>query len=110
MLLFMFSLTGIPPTAGFIGKFYLFTAAVSAGYTWLAVIAVVFSVVSAFFYLRVVMYMYMHEPEGEAPQLASSLSLGLALIVATLVVIGIGVYPSPFLDAASKLQSLLAVG
>jgi NADH-quinone oxidoreductase subunit N len=100
MLIFMFSLTGIPPTAGFQGKFYLFTAAVGSGYTWLAVVAVIFSAISAFFYLRVVMYMYMHEPEGEAPQLASSLPLGLALIVATLVVIVIGIYPSPFLAFA----------
>jgi len=63
MLIFMFSLTGIPPTAGFVAKFYVFMAAIRAGYTPLAVVAVVFSVVSAFFYLRIVMYMYMREPK-----------------------------------------------
>ncbi len=100
MLIFMFSLTGIPPTGGFIGKFYLFKAAVGAGYAWLAVVAVVFSVISAYFYLRVVMYMYMHEPEGEPAALATSTPLGLALLITTIMVIVLGVYPSPFLAFA----------
>ena len=69
MLLFMISLAGIPPTAGFIGKFYLFMAAVNAGLTWLAVVGLIFAAVSAFYYLRIVMVMYMREPspdqEGE---------------------------------------------
>ncbi len=100
MLVFMFSLTGIPPTAGFIGKFYLFKAVVGAGYAWLAVVTVIFSAISAYFYLRVVMYMYMLEPEGEAVTLSLSPSLGLALLITTLVVILIGVYPSPLLSFA----------
>ena len=62
MLVFMFSLTGIPPTAGFVGKFYLISAALDAGYTWLVIVAVLFSAVSAYFYLRIVMYMYMRDP------------------------------------------------
>jgi len=64
MLVFMFSLAGIPPTAGFIGKFYIFMAAINAGYTWLVVIAVIFSAISAYFYLRIIMNMYM-KPLGE---------------------------------------------
>ncbi|GBE37402.1 NADH-quinone oxidoreductase subunit N [bacterium BMS3Bbin07] len=100
MLIFMFSLTGIPPTAGFIGKFYLFKAVIGAGYIWLAVVAVIFSAISAYFYLRVVMYMYMLEPEGEAVTLSLSPSLGLALLITTLVVIFIGIYPSPLLSFA----------
>ncbi len=65
MALFMVSLTGIPPTAGFWGKFYLFTAVVQAKLTWLAIVAVVMSAVSAYYYLRVVWYMYFREaPEG----------------------------------------------
>jgi len=100
MLVFMFSLTGIPPTAGFIGKFYIFKAAISAGYTWLAVVALLFSVISAYFYLRIVMYMYMHEPKGEPFKLSGSPSLGLALIVTVAMVIFIGIYPSPFLAFA----------
>jgi NADH:ubiquinone oxidoreductase subunit 5 (subunit L)/multisubunit Na+/H+ antiporter MnhA subunit len=62
---FMLSLTGIPPTIGFWGKFYLFTAVVDAGYTWLAVVAVVMSAVSAFYYLRVVWLMYFRERPDE---------------------------------------------
>lgn len=80
MLLFMFSLTGIPPTAGFIGKFYLFMSAVKAGYTWLAIVAVIFSVISAYFYLRVVMYMYMKEPKADIT-LSTSMPAGLALAI-----------------------------
>jgi NADH-quinone oxidoreductase subunit N len=65
--LFMLSLTGIPPTAGFWGKFYLFSAVVDAGLTWLAVIAVIMSAVSAFYYLRVVWYMYFEATPQAAP-------------------------------------------
>lgn len=64
MLMFLVSLAGIPPTAGFIGKFYIFMAAVHAGLAWLAVVAVIFAAVSAFYYLRVVMVMYMREADG----------------------------------------------
>jgi NADH-quinone oxidoreductase subunit N len=94
MLVFMFSLTGIPPTAGFIGKFNLFMAVVNAGYTWAAVVAVMFSSISAYYYLRVVRNMYMKELPGEAQALSPSPSLGLALAVAVLMVIAMGVVPS----------------
>lgn len=93
MLVFMFSLTGIPPTAGFIGKFYLFKAAVDAGYAWLVVIAVIFSAMSAYYYLRVVINMYMKELKEDAP-IHLSPSIGLALLITVLMVIIIGVMPS----------------
>ncbi len=93
MLIFMFSLTGIPPTAGFIGKFYVFMSAINAGYTWLVVIAVIFSVVSAYFYLRIVMYMYMREPKTEV-RLSTSPGLSIALTVTGLATLLIGVFPS----------------
>ena len=64
MLIFLFSLTGIPPLAGFMGKFYIFKAAMQAGLVWLAVAGVIFSAISAYFYLRVIMVMYMSEPKG----------------------------------------------
>jgi len=78
MLVFMFSLAGIPPTAGFVAKFSVFMAVIRAGYTPLALIGVVFSVVSAFFYLRVVVLMYMKEPRMEIP-LTTSLPLKIVL-------------------------------
>ncbi len=99
MLIFMFSLTGIPPTAGFVGKFYLFMAAVNAGYTWLAIVAVIFSAISAYFYLRIVMYMYMREPK-EHVTLSPSAPAGLALIVTAIAVLVIGVLPSGVIDMA----------
>lgn len=93
MLVFMFSLTGIPPTAGFIGKFNIFMAAIKAGYTWLVVIAVIFSAISAYYYLRVVMNMYMKEMKQETA-IAPSPSLGLAILITVLMVFVIGIMPS----------------
>lgn len=99
MLVFMFSLTGIPPTAGFMGKFYIFMSAIDAGYTWLVIIAVIFSVISAYFYLRIVMYMYMKEPE-ETVQLTTSPAIKLALAITVAAVIIIGVLPSALINFA----------
>jgi len=96
MLVFMFSLTGIPPMAGFMGKFYLFMSAISAGYTWLVVVAVIFSAISAYFYLRIVMLMYMKEPK-ETVQLDSSPGLALVLAVTVVAVLFIGILPSKFM-------------
>lgn len=97
MLVFMFSLTGIPPTAGFIGKFYVFMAAIQEGYTYLAIIAVVFSAVSAFFYLRIVVYMYMKDPK-EAVTLTTSPAMSIALAVTTMMVLILGIFPSILLN------------
>ena len=99
MLIFMFSLTGIPPTAGFIGKLYIFMAAINAGYTWLVVVAVIFSAISAYFYLRIVMYMYMKEPKV-AVSLTTSPGTDVALGIAAVAVILIGVLPSFLLELA----------
>jgi len=97
MLIFMFSLTGIPPTAGFIGKLYIFMAAINAGYTWLVVVAVIFSAISAYFYLRIVMYMYMKEPKV-AVSLTTSPGTDVALGITAVAVIFIGVLPSFLLE------------
>ncbi|HDH00220.1 MAG TPA: NADH-quinone oxidoreductase subunit N, partial [Nitrospirae bacterium] len=92
MLVFMFSLAGIPPTAGFIAKFYVFVEAVRADNVTLVVIAVLFSMVSAFFYLRVVVYMYMKEPKEEAV-VTTSVPMSIALAITTVMILFIGVYP-----------------
>lgn len=99
MLVFMFSLTGIPPTAGFMGKFYVFMSAINAGYTWVVIIAVMFSAISAYFYLRVVMYMYMKEPK-ETVQLSTSPAIGLALAITVIAVLVIGISPSTVVNIA----------
>ena len=99
MIVFMFSLTGIPPTAGFMGKFYLFKSAIDAGYTWLVIIAVIFSAISAYFYLRVVMYMCMREPK-QTVELSLSPSMSLAMAITLFGVIAIGVVPSSVIHLA----------
>ncbi len=105
MLIFMFSLTGIPPTAGFMAKFYIFMGAVKAGYMPLVIVAVIFSVVSAFFYLRVVMYMYMKEPKEEI-SLSTSPALGLAIAITAGATLFIGLFPSSLIGIAQALATL----
>lgn len=99
MLVFLLSLTGIPPTAGFVGKFYLFGAAISAGYVWLALVGVINTAISLFYYMRVAMVMYMQEAPA-ALVLSSSRPLYLSLAFAVLGTLIIGIYPGPFLELA----------
>jgi len=101
MAIFMLSLAGVPPLAGFMGKFYLFSAAVQAGLTWLAIVGVLNSVLSAFFYLRVIVVMYMREAEEPKP-LSLSWSLAVAVALAALGTLALGLWPSPLLDMARQ--------
>ena len=105
MLVFMFSLTGIPPTAGFMGKFSLFMSALHAGYTGIVICAVIFSAISAYFYLRVIMLMYMYEPEKEIA-LATSGGLTAVLAIALAGVIWLGCYPSQLVSITTKALML----
>jgi len=99
--IFLLSLVGIPPTAGFVGKFYLFGAAVRSGYVWLAVIGALNSAVAAYYYLRLIVYMYMREPDADGPAvLVPSFAGCLALVVALWGVVQLGVMPAPLLDLA----------
>ena len=100
LALFLLSLIGIPPLAGFVAKFYLFGSAVRAGYIWLTVIAVLNSAVAAYYYLRVIVFMYMREPEGEALAVTPSFAGGLALGVALVGIVLLGIIPAPFADLA----------
>ena len=97
--LFLLSLIGIPPLAGFVGKFYLFGSAVRAGYLWLTVFGVLNSAIAAYYYLRVIVYMYMHEPDGDV-QLVPSFAGGVALAIAVVGIVLLGVMPAPFADLA----------
>ena len=108
MTVFLISLAGVPVSAGFVGKFYLFGAAVGAGYTLVAVVGVLMSVVSAYYYLRVVVAMYMREPARDVTWSAPSPAASLALAVSVAVVLALGVYPAPVLELARRAaQSLL---
>jgi len=99
MLLFMLSLGGIPPTAGFMGKFWLFSAAVESGYMWLAVIGVLNSAISLYYYIRVVVFMYLKkDATGSEPVFSPGLALAVAVtVVAT---IALGIYPRVLFDVA----------
>ena len=100
LTLFLLSLVGIPPLAGFVGKFYLFGAAVQGGYLWLVVIAVLNSAIAAYYYLKVIVFMYMREPEGVAAGWAPSFAGGVALAVAAIGIVLLGVMPAPFAELA----------
>src|SRR6476469_9104701 len=110
MLLFMLSLGGIPPTAGFMGKFWLFSAAIDAHYYWLAVIGVLNSAVSLYYYIRIVVFMYVkRETMGSEPTASPSLSLVLAVAVAATLVLGL--YPKVLFEVAeSSARTLGAAG
>jgi NADH-quinone oxidoreductase subunit N len=104
MLLYLFSLAGIPPTAGFFAKFYVLVALVEQGFVALAVIAVLLSAVAAYFYIRIVMVIYMREPERAFdPALTPSVRATLALTAAG--TIGIGLFPAWFLRLAQQSAS-----
>jgi NADH-quinone oxidoreductase subunit N len=124
--LFMFGLAGIPPLSGFWAKYYVFQAGINAGLTWLVVIGVVSSVISAFFYLRVIMVTYLQEPlerpggalvegsepggigEPEAPrQVPAGLALGVALGVAAVLTVAIGLAPQVLVTAAQTAGRIL---
>jgi NADH-quinone oxidoreductase subunit N len=96
MLLLMFSLAGIPPTAGFYAKLSVLSAAVNAGQVWLAVVAVIFSLIGAFYYLRVVKLMYFDEPK-DAVRAPGQLGFGIALSANGLALLLFGILPQPLM-------------
>jgi NADH-quinone oxidoreductase subunit N len=105
LTVFLISLTGVPVSAGFVGKFYLFRAAVNADFALLAIVGVLMSVVSAYYYLRVVVVMYMREPVGEDAWAPVGMGSRLALAAAAGVVLVFGVYPGPALELARAAAS-----
>ncbi len=97
MSIFMFSLAGIPPFAGFFGKYYVFLAAVKANMTWLAVLGVLTSLISVYYYLRLVVLMYFREGNADLEK-AAPLPSVIALSVAAGCVVVLGLYPSIIVD------------
>jgi NADH-quinone oxidoreductase subunit N len=100
MVIFFLSLTGLPPTAGFVGKFYLFAAAIQAGYIGLAVIGVLSSAISLYYYFSVVMQMYMQEAPKERG-ISPTPGLGAALILMVAGTLVFGIFPGPLINAAT---------
>ncbi len=99
MAIFMLSFTGVPPTLGFVGKFFLFRAVLEGGFIWLAIVAVVTSLVSAYYYLRVVVIMYMREgdPAAERPAL-----LRLTTAVTAVGTVALGILSLPLFQWVSQ--------
>jgi NADH-quinone oxidoreductase subunit N len=100
--LFMISLSGIPPTVGFVGKLYLFGAAVQSGHVWLAVAGVLNSAISVFYYLRLMVLMYMRDEQETMPAIRIPLTLALVLLVAAAGTLWPGIWPNAWLDAARE--------
>ena len=107
MTLFLLSLAGIPPTVGFMAKVGVFTAAIGAGHTPLALIGVVSSVVAAFFYLRVIVLMYMREPQGSFDGGSTPVLPRVAIAIPAILTLVLGVFPGlivGILERASILR------
>jgi NADH-quinone oxidoreductase subunit N len=107
LLFCLLSLTGLPPTAGFVAKLYIFNAAVQADLVWLVIIAVVNTAVAAFYYLGVGRQMYLASGEGQPDVTSPILTRGI-LVVAAAGVLAFGVYPYPLIDAAQHAASVFA--
>ena len=101
LTLFMISLAGIPPVAGFMGKFYLFEQAVQNGFIWLVVLAAVNSIISVYYYLRAPVYCFMKAADGTAPPSPIGFGMVFTLVLAALGVIIVGVYPELFIRLAA---------
>ena len=100
MTIFLFSLMGIPPTAGFAGKFFIFAGAIKAGYVWLAVIGVLNSAVSLYYYLRVMVYMYFKEPTEDYGWIRVPAGAAISVIIALAGVLYLGLIPGGVIEMA----------
>ncbi len=108
MAMCMFSLAGLPPTAGFISKFYIFRTAIESGHNTVALVGILASITSVYYYLRVVYYLYMKEPAAgtEIESTGGVFALG-ALTIAVVGILAIGIYPSPVFQAAGNAARVL---
>src|SRR4029079_1086201 len=108
LTIFMLSLIGVPLTGGFLGKFYIFKAALESHLVWLTVLGLLNSAVAAYYYLRILVMMYMHEPSEAANKVeAPSAGLRLALILPALGTLFLGIFPNWILDFAGRSSNLV---
>lgn len=101
MTIFLISLTGLPPTAGFIGKLYVFTSVMNAGYVWLAIVGVLNSVVSLYYYVRVIRNMYLRDVESKREKITFNKTIIVLLLVLAVPTLIFGVYFGPIVDWAN---------
>lgn len=102
MLFFLLALTGIPPTGGFVGKVYLFASAVQAGWTWVAVIGVLTSAISLYYYFRIVVYMYLRDSAQTTPAPLQARALVAVIAFCALATLVLGIMPGPFISFAEQ--------
>jgi len=107
LAVFLFALAGIPPFSGFWAKYYVFQAGIDAGLAWLVVVAVVSSIISAFFYLRVIVVVFLQEPAEPGLEITRSPALGVAMAAAGILTVAIGLAPQVFVTAAQAAGRIL---
>jgi NADH-quinone oxidoreductase subunit N len=108
MALFMFSLAGIPPMAGFFGKYYLFTATIKAGYTWLTIVAVISSIISMYFYIGLVIQMYFKDRTDTIEKVKAG-AANISIIISAIAILVIGFYPPIITEIADKCFALFVM-
>jgi NADH-quinone oxidoreductase subunit N len=100
MAIFMLSLAGFPPFAGFFAKFYIFSSAIKSGYLGLVIIAVINSLISVYYYLRVIVYMFMRPAEEDVKPVSIPFSLGLVILLTGIGILALGILPQELLNLA----------
>jgi NADH-quinone oxidoreductase subunit N len=108
-LLSLLSLAGIPPLAGFVGKFYLFYAAMQKGYTWLVIAGALNSTVSLYYYLLVLKQMYIFDRKKEFAKITLPLSIKVVLVITMVAMFVIGIFPGPVLDLTQSIAQKLFI-
>jgi len=108
MSVFLFGLVGMPPTAGFIGKFYIFSSAVEAGYIWLVIIGVMNSLISVYYYLRVTVLMYMRPSEADLGPVKVSPAMATAIVITAAGVLYLGIFPGGIYNLAMNSMKIFA--
>jgi NADH-quinone oxidoreductase subunit N len=109
MAIFLVSLTGLPPTAGFIGKLYLFAALLEAKWIWLAVVGALNSVISLYYYARVLRYMFLRDPEGQTSSITLQRSEAILLLVFVIPTLLFGLYFGPLVDLANASVQMFGI-
>ena len=109
MAIFMFSLAGIPPLAGFFGKLYVFKGAVDGGMAWLAIVGVLNSAIGAYYYLRVTVQMYMTEDNGEEATPAIAWPVWTTVVIAAIGTVLLGLWQMPWMTAITDAVTTLAL-
>ncbi len=105
LCIFLFSLMGLPPTAGFTGKFFIFAGAIKAGYIWLAVLGILNSAVSLFYYLRIMVQMYFRDPQEDFSWVSINVPVAISIVISVVGVLYLGIIPGSLMQLA-KLAGL----